>query len=60
MSMTFVVFGIKVHGFGKKTDVVLTLGRFGAVPCLLQGGQQHGGKDGDDGNNDQQFNQRER
>ena len=60
VTVTFVVIGIKLHGSAQSVEVILTGGSLGTVPCLLQGGQQHGSKDGDNGDNDQQFNQRER
>ena len=37
-----------------------TLGGARPVPGLSQGRQKHSGKNGDNGDNDQQFNQRER
>ena len=53
IAVIFVVCNVLVHGAAVSGQLGLTLDRKRSAPCLLQGGQQHGGKDGDDGNNDQ-------
>ena len=57
---TFVVIGIIEKSAVEFFHIVDTTGCHGFVPGLLQCREQHGGKNGDDGDNDQQFNQRER
>ena len=52
---------VNIHGVGV-ADLFQPVGAFGTLSplaCLLQGRQQHGGEDGDNGNNNEQLNQRE-
>ena len=58
VTVPFVVIGIKLHGSAQSAEVVLTGGAFGTIPGLRQSGQEHGRKNSDDGNDDQQFDQR--
>ena len=48
-----VVSNVLLSGETYTFQLVGTLGALGACPCLLQSRQQHGGKNGDDGNNNQ-------
>jgi hypothetical protein len=49
-----------VHGQPPVAEVVLALGLVGGLAHLLDGGQQHADQDGDDGDDHQQLDQRER
>jgi hypothetical protein len=48
-----------VQGQAHLLEVVLALGAAGCFPRLLHGGQKERDQDGDDGDDDQQFNERE-
>ena len=52
-----VVLHIERKASGKVFHVVAAFACHGTIPCLLQCRQQHGGKNGDDGNYDKQFDQ---
>ena len=54
-----VVLNVEGRVFAQRAEVVDAGGLLAVFPRLLQGGQKHGGQDGDDGDDDQQFDERE-
>lgn len=54
------VVGVREGRQGELPDIVQTLNRPSPIACPGEGGQQQARQDGNDGNHDQQFNQRER
>lgn len=53
--ITFISIGIKGDGQPHGFQVVEAVRRLSAATCFIEGGQQHGGENGDDCNDDQQF-----
>ena len=57
--VTFVIGNVKLSKSADLREIIETGDRPSPVPCLLQGWQQHGRQDGDDGNNDKKLDQGE-
>ena len=51
-----VVIGIHDHGFTDVGEVVRAVRLVGGFTCFAEGRHEHGGEDGDDADDDEQFN----